>query len=529
MIFDFENLDDHSVLDTDICIVGSGVAGLLLAKEFLNTDTKVLVLEGGGKKDELQSQKLYQSDVVGLEHDGVHNGRFRVYGGSSTRWGGQLMTSRKQDFETKDYIPFSGWPISKNELDSYYPRAEAIMRVNDKSYESDLWNDLDTQPIHFNSDSFQYRFSKWASFKNRNLAKYVGPLCKISSNVNILLHANATEIMLNNESDSVESITIKSYKGKQASIKAKTFIICAGTIDTARLLLASKSTSKNGVGNDNDLVGRYFQDHISYRVARLKPTETKTFSETFSPFYRSSTMHSCKLDLSPQAQDEQKCSHVMGHVVFDYSEESGFYEFRRVLRAVQSKKNPLPSPMGAWRMLRFVDDLFRLVVGALIVGRRFAPKSSKSYLQLEVEQYPNPESRVMLSEDTDELGMPRVILDWQLTGDEKQSMKNYINLFKPDWNRLNLGDANWEIAKDLFEEGDEWLKECRDTYHQTGTTRMSNNPDEGVVDSNCKVHGINNLYIGSCSVFPTGGTANPTLTMMAICMRLADFLKKNIN
>ena len=438
------------------------------------------------------------------------------------------MTSRKEDLDKKPYLPYSGWPISFDDVEKYYDRAEAIMRVNDKSYENDLWEDFGIKPIPFDENIFQYRFSKWASFKNRNLAKYIGPSCNKSPNVNVLLHANATEIILNTSGDAVEIVTIKSYTGKQAKVSSDVFIVCTGTIDTARLLLASTSTSKNGVGNDSDKVGRFFQDHISYRVARLKPGKSKVFSETFSPFYKSSTMHSCKVDLSPEMQDKLECPHVMGHIVFDYSEESGFYEFRRVLRAMQSKKNPLPTPMGAWRMLRFADDFLRLFVGVLVVGRRFAPKSSKSYLQLEVEQVPSPDSRVMLSDEKDEVGMPRVVLDWRITEAEKRAMKQYVELFRSEWQRLNLGEADWELSKDVFEDGDEWLANCRDTFHKLGTTRMSVDPDDGVVDRDLKVHGINNLYIASCSVFPTGGTANPTLTMMALCMRLADHLKSTV-
>jgi len=525
MLYDFEKSQDDSVFNVDICIVGSGVAGLLLAKEFIDTDLNVLVLEGGGKKDELRSQKLYSSNVIGMEHDGVHNGRFRVYGGSSTRWGGQLMTFRVDDFEKKSYLLFSGWPISRNEIENYYPRAEAVMRVNDLSYEKDAWSDFDVTPIPFDDKKIEYRFSKWANFKNRNLAKYIGPMCEKSNNVNILLHANTTEILLNDLGDAVKSVKIKSFNGKVSEVTAKEFIICAGTIDTPRLMLASNTQSKNGIGNENDQVGRYFQDHISYRVARLKPKKSKLFSSTFNPFFRNSTLHSCKLDMNAAVQDELQCPHVMGHIVFDYSEESGFYEFRKVLRAVQSKKNPLPSPMGAWRMLRFADDFLRMFLGAIVVGRKLAPKSSKSYLQLETEQVPTPDSRVTLSDEKDELGMPKVNLDWKLSGEEKQAMKEYVELFKAEWNRLELGEANWGLSKDLYDSGDAWLDECRDTFHQTGTTRMSKNPEDGVVDGNLKVHGISNLYIGSCSVFPTSGTANPTLTMMALCVRLADQLK----
>lgn len=525
MLDDFEKIEIAGDFQTDICIVGSGVAGLTLASEFLDSGLKVLILEGGGKKDESKSQQIYRSKVVGIEHDGIHNGRFRVFGGSSTRWGGQLMTYRKEDFEKKPYIPDSGWPLKYQDIEPYYPRAESVMKVNSYSYEDEFWNQMSVQPLPLDKKRFTYRFSKWADFKNRNLAKSIGISCRQSNNISVLLHANAIEVCLQEKKDHVSHIKIKSFSGKEATVKAKIFIICMGTIETARLLLASKSTSQNGVGNDHDLVGRYFQDHISYRAARLNPKSSKLFSETFNPFYRTATMHSCKVDLSAKMQDTLKCSHVMGHIDNQYSEESGFYELRRILRALQSKKNPLPSPMGAWRILRYTDDIFRLIVGARLLGRRVSSKDSTFYLQLEAEQVPSKDSRVTLDDKCDALGMPCTILDWKLSGIEKRSMRKYVELFKEEWDRLDMGESSWD--EKLFKNDDTWLSGCTDTFHQTGTTRMSENPEQGVVDSTLKVHGIKNLYIASCSVFPTGGTANPTLTMMALCMRMADQIKHN--
>lgn len=527
MIIDLEKKTIDKSYEYDICIIGSGVAGLSIVNEFINDSTRVVVLEGGGNKDESRSQKIYQSDVVGEEHDGVHNGRFRVFGGTSTRWGGQLMTYRRDDLEYRDYITNSGWPINYDSLAPYYKRAESIMKVNDLSYECDLWDELKVKPVPFISNNFIYRFSKWASFKNRNLAKTTGRILEKSRNIDVLLHANAVEIVLKSDQKEVESIKVKSFSRDVIYVKSRYYIVCTGTIETARLLLASKSLNPRGVGNDFDNVGRYFQDHISYRAARLYPTDPKSFSNTFNPYYRGKTMHSCKIDMSKTMQSKHRSTHVMGHIAYSFSEESGLYELRRVLRAIQSKKNPIPSPIAAWRILRIADDFVRLFLGAWFRKRRLAPKKSKCYLFLEAEQMPRRDSRVMLSDELDELGMPRTILDWKISDDEKHAMQLYMDNFKSEWERLNLGKAKW--SDEIYNDGHEWIGKSSDTFHQTGTTRMSVRPEDGVVDPDLKVHGVNNLYIGSCSVFPTGGTANPTLTMMALCIRLSDHIKNNIS
>ena len=234
-------------------------------------------------------------------------------------------------------------------------------------------------------------------------------------------------------------------------------------------------------------------------------------------------MHSPKVVMTPVAQRKYGCVNVMGHVVFAFTEESGLFELRKILRAVQSKSNPIPSPMGAWRILRSSSDAFRMVFGQFLSKRRLSPSLASCHLDVECEQAPSPDSRVMLSEQRDELGMPRALLDWRLSETEKHSARMFVELFRAEWGRLELGVAEW--SGELFEEGDAWMDVARDTYHHKGTTRMSDASSEGVVDTDLKVHGIDNLYIGSTSVFPTGSCANPTLTMMALCIRLAEHLK----
>lgn len=524
MITDFDKCDATTAFSADICIVGAGVAGLTLAHEFVGTGLSVLVLESGGAKDETKTQRLYETHLSGLPHEGVHNGRFRVYGGSSTRWGAQLMTLDRIDFERRDYVSQAHWPIAYDDVAAYYDRAQRLLKVNDLSYEADFWDELGVQPIEFNHDLMRYRFAKWAGFRFRNMAKTLGPVCAAANNINILLHANLVEVVPQPDGASIARLRIASLSGKKSEVVAKTYIICCGAIETARLLLASRSMFPAGVGNGNDLVGRYFQDHISVRVARLIPHDRKKFTETFDPFLRGETMHSCKLAMAPEMQRHNGSLNVMGHVVYGFTEESGLYELRKILRAVQSKRNPIPSPMGAWRILRYSSDIFRMVFGQFLARRRLSPKLARCHLDIECEQAPSPDSRVTLSDELDPLGVPLANLDWRLSEHEKKSVRAYVQMFKQEWDRLSLGNAEWNDA--VFQEGDAWLQDCRDTYHHAGTTRMSESPRDGVVDTDLKVHGIDNLYIGSTSVFPTSGCANPTLTMMALCVRLADKLKK---
>lgn len=527
MISDLEEYEDGQIIKTDICIVGAGVAGLTLAREFLGTGIDVLILESGGKKDETRTQRLYESEIVGLPHEGVHNGRFRVFGGSSTRWGAQLMRFQEIDFANREYIGCDAWPIPHETVSGYYHRAEKILKVNDLSYEEELWTELGVVPLAFDRDKLQYCFAKWAGFKNRNLAKTIGPDCAISANVNVLLHANLMEIVPHPDGGSVEHLQVRSISGKEAKVVGKRYVICCGAIETARVLLASNRVIPSGIGNDHDLVGRYFQDHISVRAGRLIPDDRVKFTATFDPFLRGDTMHSCKIVMSQEAQRRNRCLNVMGHVVYGFTEESGLYELRKILRAVQSKRNPIPSPLGAWRILRYSSDIFRMVFGQFLARRRLSPKFAKCHLDIECEQAPSRDSRVMLSSDKDELGLPKTVLDWRVSDLEKHTVEQYVKLFSSEWERLDLGSAKWEES--IFENGDGWLDICRDTYHHAGTTRMSADASSGVVDANLKVHGIANLYVGSTSVFPTSSCANPTLTMMALCLRLSDYLKNSKN
>lgn len=523
MIQDFNSLADGAELTADICIIGAGVAGLTLAHEFIEGSLKVLVLEGGGEQLEPESQALYQATMAGVPHRGTFEGRFRVLGGTSTKWGSQLLPLTASDFTIRPHVHGSGWPFDLATLQPYYERAAHVLEVNTLSYDQALCAELELRPEALDPASFKMRFAKWAKFGKRNLAGTVGRRCARSGNVDIILHANAVEIMLDRDSGRVTGIAVRSLAGRRGIVRAKAYVVACGTLESARLLLASNSVVQEGVGNTSGLVGRYFQDHLSIRAGELWPHDPRRLMTTFSSIFHKGTMHSVRLELQDAVQREMGCMSAFGQVVFESSENSGFAQIRDMLRAAQARQNPFPGLRGIWYMLRDTPYMLRLAKSNYLGGRLPYPPRARFFLDVDIEQEPAENSRVTLSPERDALGIPRLRVDWQLAGKERFTAAVFVERFRHAWELAGFGTAQWNER--IFKESDAWLADVVDTYHQAGTTRMSTNPRFGVVDPDLCLHDVTNLYIASCSVFPVSGSANPTFTLMALCMRLADHLK----
>lgn len=508
----------------DVCIIGGGTAGLTLAREFLGSGCSVVVLESGGTAVEERTQALYRCDVTGLPHRGHMHGRFRTLGGTSTRWGGQLLPLTRYDIEARGWLCAGAWPVSYYELDSYYRRVEGLFEVDSLPYETDERNPLPIGKAEFRSDVFATRYAKWPPFGKRSLARLVGPACAKASNVEVVLHANVTDVCLNGGGAQVVAVRARSLTGASLEVRAKYVVVCTGTIETIRILLASRNVAKTGIGNHSDQLGRNFQDHLSFRAAELTLRDRREAEKAFAPFFIGDTMRSVRLELSSSMQRQEKLLSCFGQVLFEMPERSGFAELREGLRRLQARQNPWPDFNGWTTIARDLPYMLRLGYARYVQHRVTYPDDARAYLQVDVEQKPNPESRVSLSRTSDELGIPLVRLDWQVGDLEQRSVRKFVRLFRAEWERHGLGGANWNAT--IEREGEAWLRECLDVYHQTGGTCMHDDPAAGVVDSRLQVHGVENLFVASCSVFPTAGSANPTFTLLALTVRLADHLKK---
>jgi choline dehydrogenase-like flavoprotein len=520
MIVDLNEATDLGSLSVDLCIVGSGAAGLAVASEMANSSLTVAIAESGGLDFEAPTQALYDVDISGLPHPGSTQGRFRVCGGSTTMWGGQALPLMPLDFEPREWVPHSGWPISFDELQPFYGRACRFLLLDEMNFDTDLFSHLGTRPPAFNASQVSYHFSKWSpqpSVRERYL-----PALRESRNCTLLLHANVTGIVLDPDSRQVTHVDVQSLRGRSATIRARTFVLGVGGIETARLLLANRRQRPDGIGNEHDLVGRFFQDHPSALVGCLNTTSPARAQRLLNVFHKRGLKYSVRCTATPQWQRQHQTLSISMGTTF-VQDDSTLQDVKDIYAALRQRR---PSPNLAGKLLRTVLHPSAAISPAyhfLVHGRSFAPRS-RMLIGLTSEQQPNPESRILLSEKLDALGVPRANVRWKLTDLTLHTIRTFAATLREQFKQAGIGEI--ELESWLLEDSPEWTSHIDDQYHHIGTTRMSDSPRAGVVDRNCQVHSLTNLFVASSSVFPTSGHSNPTLTIIALCMRLSDHLKR---
>jgi choline dehydrogenase-like flavoprotein len=514
---DLHTLPSGQEFQGDLCIVGGGIAGLVLADALRGRGRRVDVLEGGGAGDEPESQALYAAEMAGVPHLGTTEGRFRVYGGSSTRWGGQLLPLAPQDFQARAHVPGSGWPLDPAALSPFLRRCEDLLGVNHAPFDAQLIERLPARGPQLSDPDLQPRFSKWAPFSRRNVATTLGARCEADPHTRVFLHAGVTALELDPGGSQVQALLVRTLHGGSFRFTARQVVIAAGTIETVRLLLAS------GLGSRTDQLGRWFHDHLSIPAATLHPPSRRAFLQRFAPWFIGPTRHTLKLESTAAWQAHRGCLNVMGHLVFEAPQASGFGWFRHQLQARQQGTPALPvvPPPSIGKLPAEGLDLLYLAWKAAVRRRRWCPAGAAITLCIDTEQQPNPESRIRLSEHLDALGMPKAIINWRWGEPERHAFACYRQLFERQWQAWGLGPIDWHHS---FASGSSWQNDVSDTYHLMGGTRMAASHIHGVVDSKLRVHGIPNLFVASCSVFPTGGSSNPTLTLMQLTLRLAEQL-----
>ena len=508
----------------DVCVVGAGAAGITIALEILNGRHKVLVVESGGLQPETATTDLYRSEFSGMSHLGTHTGRARVFGGTTTLWGGQALPLYPIDFEARPWVEYSGWPIGFPELAPYYPRAMKVMQVAGAPFDEERLRALGGKVPAFDPARINLVCSQWSP--RPNFAQVYGDTFRRSQSVDVLLHANGVEIVPNSSASAIEQLEIRSLKGRQGVVKARCYVICCGGIETARLLLASRRVEPNGVGNRHDLVGRFFQDHLAVKCGWIQPISRCRLQNIIDQYHRNGIKFLPKLLAAESFQRENRTLNMIANVCFAWPEDSALPAVKRFVGGiVRGRRTTIDASTIAHSMFELVQ-MFRAAWRYTVKRRSFSPRRGAIYLEAHCEQEPNLESRIRLGSDCDALGMPRPVVQWKPTQLSWRSVTVFAQTIAVEFKRLGLG----RIELILPPLGDDlaWRKSVSDMFHHMGTTRMSDSPKRGVVDPRCRVHGYDNLYIGSSAVFPTGGCSNPTLTMMALCARIAEELKTRL-
>ena len=486
MLLDARSLPVDADLATQVCVVGAGAAGISLALEFAGANFDVTLVESGGFEADPAVQALYVGRNVGRPYFPLESSRTRAFGGSTHCWHGMCRPLDPIDFEERAWIPHSGWPFSRRDLLPYYHRAQKRCRLARFAYEGDDWADGPAAPLPLDASLAETRVFQVAPtrFGDVYRAAVTG-----APNVTTLLHANVLEIVAGESARSIERLRVATLAGNTCSIRAEHFVLATGGIENARLLLASDRRSPRGLGNENDLVGRFFMEHPHVRAGALLPSVGTEALALYRPHRRGRIT-------------------VMGCLV----PSQAALRRERLASLTCWLGRPLASD-------GFVSALSRSAVDADAAG----PSQGDGGILLvsECEQAPNPDSRITLAEERDQLGMRKVKLDWRLEPGDRHSLRRGHALLA-----RALGASGTGRLKPALEDDDApWPRELEGGRHHMGTTRMHVDPKRGVVDANARVHGIDNLYLAGSSVFPTSGAANPTLTIVALAIRLADRLK----
>jgi hypothetical protein len=467
-----------------------------------------------------RSQVLYKSEMRGRSHQGVMEGRFRTFGGASTRWGGQLLSYPEEVFQRRAIFDGIGWPISEVDIRGYYPEIFKVMGVNDLPFTDEFLERFKMREAVQSSD-VRVRFSKFSPFTKRNLAKTIGRECLASDRITVFFHANAISVDLDPEGKRIGAVTCRNYRGGSYKFKAREFIICTGTIEASRLLLSSTAVHPSGVGNRTDQVGRYFHDHVTVGAMWLGGPSKATFAKYFSPYYVKNTLHSPKLEATPGLQKKFNLPEVMAHFFIHESDDNEFALLRQTLVDLQRGKVSM-STVG--KLPKLLSGVAQMAYSLKVRGRRIISGQANISLNIETEQKPRADSRIQISDKLNAVGIPETIVDWKISDEDGEAMRRYAGAMDTYLRSLGMAHLDWNPGPE--DDAKTWAQAGIDILHPMGGTRMGTSPEDSVVDRDLRVHGVDNLYVASCSVFPSGGSSNPTFTMMALACRLVEMLRQ---
>jgi choline dehydrogenase-like flavoprotein len=547
MIIDYLDGSSPTDINADLCIIGAGAAGIAIARSFIGTPISVCLVEGGGLAGEEKSQALYQGSSIGNPSFDPGVSRMRVFGGSCNLWGGGCITLSRHDLGAREWVPHSGWPLAYDELEPYYARARSYCQIDAHDFaDGSFIGPLSRPPIPFDADKLVNQI--FARSPILFGAAYRAEL-EQADNIKVLLHANLMELQAAADGTSVLGARIGALGGRGGIIRARHYVLASGGIENARLLLLSDSVVPQGLGNQRDLVGRYFMDHPSGSLGRVV---TDTPDHLTRPYDRNLGKGPApvfpEIGLSDRAQ---RAHRLLSGRVHPFPVEAdvpkgirALRDFRAALRPASRDENAelearlcaamKNGPSSADSAKPASQGVARLALqvglGAGDIAKAFARKLTdkatvkSNHVELigYFEQAPNPQSRITLETEVDALGLRKTCVDWQLTALDKHTYRTAATLFGTELAQACGG--RFEPAAWVGGSGED-MPEVHGTAHHLGTTRMSDDPRQGVVDRHCRVHGIDNLHIAGSSVFPTGGWAFPTFTIVALSLRLAEELR----
>lgn len=509
-------------LDCDVAIIGAGAAGITAARRLLAAGLHVILLESGGLDYEPATSDLNAGPIVGGNYYPLDHARLRLFGGTTAVWGGRCAELDPIDFEPRHWVPHSGWPLKIHDLRSYYAEARLAFGLPTSSFAAEYATeglpDFDPEELATRAWLFDDQFDRFSFARCSDLIDH--PRCTV------ITHATVREIVAVSDAGAIESLDVRSLHGWRLQVVAGDYVLAAGGIENARLLLASRSVMPQGLGNAHDQVGRYFMEHPHARGGRIVDGAAWQLLHAFSKRRIDGVTVAPLITPSPSLQArEGLLNSALTIAARRPVGGSQAWPMRAYLYA-KHRTAPTQSGRSLWKATKRMAKWVQRQVDPARPWLLHRAGRLELTLVVRAEQSPDPNSRVILAQETDAMGVPRAALDWRTSRIDVDSAAGLVAALGREASRLGLGKV--EAAPWLSDQSGAWVTDSAVSahpiggYHHMGTTRMSDDPRRGVTDGNGRVHGIGNLHVAGSSLFPTSGWANPTLTIVALALRTAD-------
>ena len=513
---DARNSDVAADIEADVCIVGAGAAGITLARCLGDRAGRILLVESGGMQSSAESQLLYSDPQAGLPYLPLAACRLRYFGGSTNHWAGYCRLNQPLDYAPREDLGIPGWPVDVVTLEAYLLQAHRDLGLGpEMAFDpAGVARNIGVSPgdlVERHSAALRTPVSRVVA-NCRFATRFAAALAE-RRNLLILLNASVVGLELDAAGRRVAGARIRTTNGRQIGVRARRFVICCHAIENARLLLASNETKPEGLGNHHGHVGRYFMEHPAVVSGILIP------STELPLMYDAAQMLARGLDFNVGLSAERsRHERVLQYFCRFWPVRSSDTVRHALGRLADGFWRPadlqLLTSMGV--VAKNIPEAARLALERMRVT---TPVRTAYQLEHRIEQAANPDSRVTLSDERDALGSRRACLTWKLTDIDYRTFAVGQDVTVRELSALGFGRFQAPaLTPELID------RNVEGRNHHIGTTRMSAAPEGGVVDANCRVHDLDNLYVAGSSIFPSAGDGSPTLLLTAFAMRLADHL-----